>query len=74
MGGAAVGALACLTANSNNRTACMIAAAVVGCGIGVGTNAYLDNQRKKYSNKEQLLNAMIADIQQENQRLKSASS
>ncbi|CAG9430030.1 hypothetical protein [Providencia alcalifaciens] len=74
MGGAAVGALACLAVDSKNRTGCMIAAAVVGCGVGVGANAYLDNQRKTYSNKEQQLNAMISDIQQENQRLKSASS
>lgn len=72
--GAAAGALACLAVSSDNRGVCMIAAAVAGCGIGIGTNAYLDNQRKKYANKEQQLNAMISDIQQENKRLQSASS
>lgn len=72
--GAAAGALACLAAGSDNRGICMIAAAVAGCGIGIGTNAYLDNQRKKYSKKEQQLNAMISDIRQENSRLQSASA
>lgn len=72
--GAAAGALACLAVSRDNRGVCMIAAAVAGCGIGIGTNAYLDNQRKKYASKEQQLNAMISDIQQENKRLQSASS
>lgn len=72
--GATVGALACLAASKDNRAVCMVAAAVAGCGIGIGTNAYLDNQRKNYSSKEQQLNAMITDIQKENNRLKSASS
>ncbi len=46
-GGALLGALACAASNSSNKAVCMIAAAVAGCGVGVGANAYLDNQRKK---------------------------
>lgn len=74
LGGAAAGALACLAVDKNHRTICMAAAAIAGCGVGIGTNAYLDNQRKKYANKEQQLNAMITDIQEENKRLQGAST
>lgn len=73
-GGAAIGALACAVSNSGNKAVCMAAAAVAGCGIGIGTNAYLDNQRKKYASKEQQLNASIKDVQTENNRIQSATT
>jgi len=73
-GGAAVGALACAISNSSNKAVCMAAAAVAGCGVGMGANAYLDNQRSKYANKEQRLNASIADVQADNQKLQRATT
>ncbi|HDH9217312.1 TPA: hypothetical protein PJR49_005249 [Escherichia coli] len=73
-GGAAIGALGCLVSNSSNKGACMLIAAVAGCGVGIGANAYLDNKRKDYSSKEEMLNSMIADIKKENQHLQSASN
>ena len=73
-GGAAIGALSCALSNSSNKGLCMAAAAIAGCGLGIGANAYLDSQRKQYSNTEQRLNAMIADITKENNRLQSASN
>lgn len=73
-GGAAIGALSCLVANVDNKGACMIVAALAGCGVGIGANAYLDNKRKNYASKEEMLNSMIADIQKENQHLQSASN
>ncbi|MEI9748816.1 hypothetical protein [Moellerella wisconsensis] len=71
--GAATGALACLVANANNKPLCIAAAAIAGCGIGIGTNAYLDNNRKKYATKELQLNAMTADMQKENANIQNAS-
>jgi septal ring factor EnvC (AmiA/AmiB activator) len=72
-GGAVLGALACAASNSSHKAVCMIAAAVAGCGIGVGANAYLDNQRKKYATEEEQLNASIKDVQAENNRIQNAS-
>ncbi|KHS80260.1 hypothetical protein [Pectobacterium brasiliense] len=71
--GAAIGMLACAVSDTEHKTLCMAAAAVAGCGIGVGTNAYLDNQRKKYATQEEQLNASIKDIQAENTRIQGAS-
>ncbi|MBN3208218.1 hypothetical protein ACIPSX_01015 [Pectobacterium sp. CHL-2024] len=71
--GAAIGMLACAISDTEHKTLCMAAAAVAGCGIGVGTNAYLDNQRKKYATQEEQLNASIKDIQAENTRIQGAS-
>ncbi|ROP58180.1 hypothetical protein EDF81_3343 [Enterobacter sp. BIGb0383] len=73
-GGAAVGAIACALSNSSNKAVCMVAAAIAGCGIGVGANAYLDNQRNKYASKELQLNAAIRDVQSENRRIQGATS
>ncbi|MDV5353637.1 hypothetical protein HF650_19820 [Kosakonia sp. SMBL-WEM22] len=73
-GGALLGALACAASNSSNKAVCMIAAAVAGCGVGVGANAYLDNQRKKYASQEEQLNASIRDIQAENTRIQNATN
>ncbi|MCA6999737.1 hypothetical protein [Dickeya solani] len=71
--GAAVGLIGCAISNSQNKAVCMAAAAIAGCGIGVGANAYLDNQRKKYATKEEQLNASILDVKNENQKLQNVS-
>ncbi|MEI7173288.1 hypothetical protein [Pectobacterium carotovorum] len=71
--GAAIGMLACAISETEHKAVCMAAAAVAGCGIGIGTNAYLDNQRKKYATQEEQLNASIKDIQAENTRIQGAS-
>ncbi|CBJ80281.1 putative Lipoprotein [Xenorhabdus bovienii str. Jollieti] len=72
--GAAAGALACLLINGDHQAICIAAAAIVGCGVGVGANAYLDNQRTKYASKEQLLAASINDVKAENQRIKNVTA
>lgn len=46
-----------------------IAAAVVGCGVGVGANYYLQQRRQQYANNEQRLEQMIVDVRADNQRL-----
>ncbi len=46
-----------------------IAAAVIGCGVGVGANYYLQNKRKQYAGNEERLETMIADIREDNARL-----
>ncbi|OTA20366.1 Chromosome partition protein Smc [Xenorhabdus beddingii] len=71
--GAATGALACALA-SEHKAICIAAAAVLGCGVGVGANAYLDSQRKKYGTREQLLVASINDVKAENQRIQNVTA
>ncbi|WP_447782447.1 hypothetical protein [Enterobacter asburiae] len=73
-GGAVIGALACAVSNSSNKAVCMAAAAIAGCGVGMGANAYLDNQRKKYASQELQLNATIKDVEAENKRIQNATS
>lgn len=73
-GGAALGALACAVSNSSNKAVCMAAAAIAGCGVGMGANAYLDNQRKKYASQELQLDAMIKDVESENARIQNATN
>lgn len=72
-GGALLGLVACQASNSSDKGACMIAAAVAGCGAGMGANYYLDSQRAKYANAEERLNAAIADVQKDNQQLQMLS-
>lgn len=72
-GGALVGALACQLGNPSEKTQCMIAAGLVGCGVGMGANYYLDNQRSKYANAEDRLDATIADVRKDNQELTALS-
>ncbi|PHM68908.1 Chromosome partition protein Smc [Xenorhabdus sp. KJ12.1] len=73
LAGAAAGAMACMLSDVNHKAICIAAAAIVGCGVGVGANAYLDSQRKKYSSREQLLAAAIKDIKAENERIQNAT-
>jgi len=46
-----------------------IAAAVVGCGVGIGANYYLQQRRNQYADDEQRLEQMIADVRADNERL-----
>jgi len=72
--GALAGVLACQLGNPSDQTGCMLAAAAVGCGVGMGANYYLDNQRAKYANAEERLDAAIADVRKDNQELQSLAA
>jgi len=72
--GALTGALACQLGNPSDKTRCMLAAAAVGCGVGMGANYYLDHQRAQYANAEQRLDAAIADVRKDNQELQSLAA
>lgn len=70
-GGALVGALACQIGNPSDKKDCMLKAALVGCGVAMGANYYLDQRRSEYSNTETRLNTMIADVREDNRKLQS---
>ncbi|KXU35740.1 hypothetical protein AXE65_06070 [Ventosimonas gracilis] len=72
--GALAGALACQLGNPGDKTRCMLAAAAVGCGVGMGANYYLDHQRAQYANTEERLDAAIADVRKDNQQLQSLTA
>lgn len=57
--GAAAGVGACLLSGTNNAALCSAVAAVAGCGILMGGNYYLEQQRTNYANKEERLNAYL---------------
>lgn len=73
-GGALVGVLACSASNTSDMGTCMVAAAVAGCGAGMGANYYLDSQRAKYANAEERLNVAIADVRKDNEQLQMLSA
>ena len=74
-GAAAVGVAACmLTAKGDNKLMCSIAAGVAACGIAMGTNYYLDQRRKEYSNTAQLLDAIATDIDQDTEKLRQRAT
>lgn len=52
--------------NRGRRSAMAFAA---GCGIGMGVNSYVQQQRGRYRNNEQRMNAYIADLRSSNQHL-----
>lgn len=68
-GGAVVGVLACQLANPEKKGECMAGAAVLGCGVGMGANYYLDQRRSQYANAEQRLDMAIADVRKDNREL-----
>ncbi|HVK99046.1 MAG TPA: hypothetical protein VM553_04505 [Dongiaceae bacterium] len=70
-GGAIAGALLCQLGNPSDKKDCMLKAALVGCGVGMGANYYLDQRRAEYSNEEQRLDQMIKDVQEDNRKLTS---
>jgi peptidoglycan hydrolase CwlO-like protein len=70
-GGAVVGVIGCQLLSHNDKAKCMLASALVLCGVAMGTNYYLDQRRSQYSNTEQRLDAMIADVRADNQKLQN---
>ncbi len=66
--GAAITGIGCiLLVDSNQRAAC-IAAAAAGCAVFMGGNALLDKLRSDYHSKEQQLDALLANMQSNNQK------
>lgn len=60
---AGAGILSCAVSNASDKTTCMIAAAIVGCGVGLGANYYYDQRRSQYSNTSERLALMSQDVQ-----------
>jgi len=71
--GGGIGLIACALGDPDNKKACMLTAAVVGCGVGMGANYYLDQRRSQYANAEQRLDATIADVRKDNIRIQQLS-
>lgn len=67
--GGGAGALLCILGDADNKKTCMLAAAAIGCGVGMGANYYLDQRRSQYANTEQRLDATIADVRKDNMQL-----
>ena len=63
------GATAVLTYLIKKDEGAAIAAAIVGCGVGIGANYYLQQRRQQYASDEQRLEQMIADVRADNERL-----
>lgn len=74
IGGAFVGAVICQASNASDKKDCMLKAAFVGCGVAMGANYYYDYRRAQYASQEQLLDAMIADVQEDNRKLQSLNN
>jgi septal ring factor EnvC (AmiA/AmiB activator) len=70
-GGAAIGVIGCQLLSHNDKAKCMLTSAMLLCGVAMGANYYLDQRRSQYSNDEQRLNAMIADVREDNRKLQS---
>ena len=71
IGGALIGVGGCALSNSKDKEKCMLKAALIGCGVGMGVNYYLDQRRSEYSNQQQRLDAMLADVEADNRRLQN---
>lgn len=70
-GGALAGVVTCKLTKSCDSSKGAAQAAFLGCGIGMGANYYLDYQRSQYANAEQRLDALIADVKSDNQKLQT---
>lgn len=68
-GGALAGIVTCKITKTCDSDKGALKAAVLGCGIGIGANYYLDYQRNQYGSAEQRLDALIADVQSDNRKL-----
>lgn len=73
-GGALVGLATCKLSNTCDSDKGMITAALVGCGVGMGANYYLDQRRAEYANTEQRLDVMIADVREDNRKLQTLTA
>ena len=67
--GVGTGVLACVLADSGNKTVCMIAAGVTACGVAMGANYYLDQRRSEYANTSQRLQKYNSDVQLDTQKV-----
>lgn len=73
-GGALVGLATCKLTNTCDSNKGMFTAAMVGCGVGMGANYYLDQRRSEYANTEQRLDTMIADVREDNRKLQTLTA
>lgn len=74
--GAAAGAVLGLLVDSlqnddrkNSRRDKVLIGAAGGCVAGMATNVYVQNKRNQYQDNEARINAMIADVREDNERL-----
>lgn len=74
--GAAAGALLGLLVDSmqndrrhNSRRNKMLIGAAGGCAAGMAANVYVQNRRNQYQRNEVRINAMIADVRADNERI-----
>lgn len=72
--GVGTGVLACVLADSGNKTVCMIAAGVTACGVAMGANYYLDQRRSEYSNTSERLQKYNSDVQLDTQKVVSRTA
>ena len=72
--GAAAGVGACLLSGTDNAALCSAVAAVAGCGILMGGNYYLEQQRTSYANKEERLNAYLKDLNKNTQEARTLAN
>ncbi|GJH43361.1 hypothetical protein [Pasteurella canis] len=75
-GGAVLGAGTALLAGKSASTATVagVAGAAVGCGALMGTNYYLEQQRKAYAKKEDRLNSYIAETRKNSDMVRKATA
>lgn len=74
LGGALVGAAACLASNSKNKLACALVAAFAGCAVAMTGNYLLDNLRANYKNLEDQLDATKEQVQEDVNKAKNMAS
>lgn len=68
--GAAAGALVGMLVRGDRSQNVLIGAAA-GCGAGLAANAYIQSKRQQFSDNEDRINAMIADVRADNEKLAS---
>ncbi|NAT89431.1 hypothetical protein EGB40_08905 [Pasteurella multocida] len=75
-GGAVLGAGVALLSGKDAGTAAAVgvAGAAAGCGALMGTNYYLEKQRKAYAKKEDRLNAYIAETRKNSGMVRKATA
>ncbi|HDR1196001.1 hypothetical protein M8853_07335 [Pasteurella multocida] len=75
-GGAVLGAGVALLSGKDAGTAAAVgvAGAAAGCGALMGTNYYLEKQRKAYAKKEDRLNAYIAETRKNSDMVRKATA
>jgi hypothetical protein len=69
LAGAALVGLATALLSDDSRKVAIGAAA--GCAAGLGVNAYVQNQRRRYLSREQQTRAILADLRRDNRKLEA---